>query len=98
MDQMFFSWLAAQPYSVEVAIGAIFVVILAPAVMGGMAALAGWSEHLIVEVLRLCGVLEPLEREKKILWRLLPKSAPRGLHPKAEEPARPSRHGSRAAG
>jgi len=37
MDHLFFSWLATQSYSVEVAIGTIFAVVIAPAVLVGMA-------------------------------------------------------------
>ena len=65
MDSLFFGWLAAQSYSIEVAVGAIFVVIIAPAVLAGMAALATWAERLIGELLRMSGLLSPLEREKK---------------------------------
>ncbi len=77
MDHVFFSWLAAQPYSVEVAISAVFVVVIAPVVLAGMAALASWLEQLAIEALRLSGLLDSLEREKLNLWQLRPKrSAP----------------------
>jgi hypothetical protein len=87
MDQVFFSWLAAQPYSIEVAVGALFVVIVAPAVLGGMAALATWGERLIGEGLRMSGLLNPLERGKNTAWRL--HKSPR--QPSTEETARPSK-------
>ena len=67
MDHLFFSWLATQSYSVEVAIGTIFVVIIAPAVLAGMASLATWAERPIGELLRMSGLLNPLERGKKNL-------------------------------
>ena len=97
MDQLFFSWLAAQPYSIEVAVGAIFVVIVAPAVLAGMAALATWAERLIGELVRFSGLLNPLEREKMNLWRL---QVPlRSHHLAADQAAAPRREqGSRAAG
>ena len=69
MDHLFFSWLATQSYSVEVAIGTIFVVIIAPAVLAGMASLATWAERPIGELLRMSGLLNPLKRGKKNLWR-----------------------------
>jgi hypothetical protein len=50
---MFFSWLAAQSYSIEVAIGVLFMVVIAPVVLAGMAALALWAERLVVELLRV---------------------------------------------
>src|SRR5215510_10112450 len=82
MDHLLFSWLATQPYSVEVAIGTIFVVIIAPAVLGGMAALGTWVERPIGELLRMSGLLNPLERGEKNLWRLhLKVSVPN--HPRA---------------
>ena len=67
MDHLFFSWLATQSYSVEVAIGTIFVVIIAPAVLAGMASLATWAERPIKELLRMSGLLNPLKRGKKNL-------------------------------
>ena len=97
MDHLFFSWLAGQPYSIEVAVGAMFVVIIAPAVLAGMAALATWAERLIGELVRISGLLNPLEREKMNLWRL---QAPLPSHRlAAEQSAAPRREqGSRAAG
>jgi len=77
MDSIFFSWLAAQPYSIEVAVGATFVVLVAPAVLAGIAVFATWAERPVTDVLRMSGLLDPLEREKKTLWRLLPR---RQLH------------------
>jgi hypothetical protein len=96
MDQVFFSWLAAQPYSIEVAVGALFVVIVAPAVLGGMAALATWGERLIGQGLRMSGLLNPLERGKKTLWRLN-KSRVQPRPTGAEETARTSEQHPRAA-
>jgi hypothetical protein len=97
MDHLFFSWLATQPYSIEVAVGAIFVVIIAPAVLAGMAALATWAERLIGELVRISGLLNPLEREKMNLWRL--QTPLRSHRLAAEQPAaQPREHGSRAAG
>ena len=99
MGHLFFSWLATQPDSVEVAIGAIFVVIIAPAVLGGMAALATWAERPIGELLRMSGLLNPLERGKKNLWRLHLQASGPSHHPGAEEPSgTPDEHGPRAAG
>ena len=72
MDHLFFSWLATQSYSVEVAIGTIFVVIIAPAVLAGMASLATWAERPIGELLRMSGLLNPLKRGNKNLWWLHP--------------------------
>ena len=98
MDSIFFSWLAAQPYSIEVAVGATFVVLVAPAVLAGIAVLATWAERPVTDLLRMSGLLDPLEREKKTLWRLLPR---RQLHKRdaAEEPsARPGEHSTRATG
>jgi len=92
MDQVFFSWLAAQPYSIEVAVGALFVVIVAPAVLGGMAALATWGERLIGEGLRMSGLLNPLERGKNTAWRL--HKSPRRTG--TEEAARPAKQRPRA--
>jgi len=43
---MFFSWLAAQSYFIEVAMGVLFMVVIAPVVLAGMAALASWAEQL----------------------------------------------------
>ena len=65
MDHLFFSWLATQSYSVEVAIGTIFVVIIAPAVLAGMASLATWAERPIVELLRMSGLLNPWSAERR---------------------------------
>jgi len=75
MDRVFFSWLAAQSYSVEVAFGALFVVVIAPAVLSGMAALATWAERYIGDLLQASGLLDSLEREKKTMWRLRPHTA-----------------------
>jgi len=99
MDQVFFSWLAAQPYSIEVAVGALFVVIVAPAVLGGMAALATWGERLIGEGLRMSGLLNPLERGKNTAWRLHKSPRPSSASPRhtsAEEAARPTEQRPRA--
>jgi hypothetical protein len=85
MDHLFFSWLATQSYSVEVAIGTIFVVIIAPAVLAGMASLATWAERPIGELLRMSGLLNPLERGRKNLWRLHPT---RHLAMRTREPVR----------
>jgi hypothetical protein len=81
MDGAFFSWLATQSYSIEVAIGAFFVVIIAPAVLAGIAVLATWVEQLTGDVLRMSGLLNPLERGRKNLWRL------QGSLPGQREPA-----------
>jgi len=91
MDKVFFSWLAAQPYSVEVAVGATFVVLIAPAVLAGMVVAATWVERLVGELLRVSGLLIPLERETKTLWRL---RAPRraGLRRADQEPLSHSQH------
>jgi len=67
---MFFSWLAAQSYSIEVAIGVLFMVVIAPVMLAGMAGLASWAEQPVVELLRMSGMFDLLEREKKTLWRL----------------------------
>ena len=98
MDRIFFSWLAAQPYSTEVAVGATFVVLIAPAVLAGIAALATWAERPVTELLRVSGLLNPLEREKKTMWRLRPTSPLHGRGPGEELPARPTEHSTRAAG
>jgi hypothetical protein len=92
MDQVFFSWLAAQPYSIEVAVGAVFVVLIAPAVLGGMAALATWAERLVGELLRVSGVLDALEREKKTLWRVGPLRVAHTHLPRVE--GQPTRQGT----
>ena len=92
MDRLFFSWLAAQPYSIEVAVGAIFVVIIAPAVLAGLAAAATWAERLIEELVRMSGLLNPLERGKMNLWRL------RSHRIAAEQHSPTHKPGSRTAG
>ena len=72
MDHLFFSWLATQSYSVEVAIGTIFVVIIAPAVLAGMAFardLGGTADRGTIAHER---AVESVERGKKNLWRLHP--------------------------
>jgi len=69
---MFFSWLAAQSYAIEVAIGVLFMVIMAPVVLAGMAALASSAERLVVELLRVNGMFDFMERDKKTLFRLRP--------------------------
>jgi hypothetical protein len=97
MDQVFFTWLAAQPYSVEVAIGAIFVVIIAPAVLAGMAAAATWAERLVGELLRVSGLLLPLEREKKMLWRPRTPRRTQDHHSPKEPRANGGRAGTRPA-
>src|SRR4051794_4715067 len=97
MDGVFFSWLATQPYSIEVAIGAMFVVIIAPVVLAGIAVVATWIEQLTGDLLRMSGLLTPLERGRKNLWRLQgPLSGRRGV---GREPAATSdKQRSRAAG
>src|SRR5690349_4939618 len=91
MDKVFFSWLAAQPYSVEVAVGATFVVLIAPAVLAGMVVAATWVERLVGELLRVSGLLIPLERETKTLWRLrAPRRAGQGRAD--QEPLSHSQH------
>jgi hypothetical protein len=97
MDQVFFTWLAAQPYSVEVALGAIFVVIVAPAVLAGMAAAATWAERLVGELLRVSGLLLPLEREKKMLWRPRTPRRTQDHHSPEEPRANGGRAGTRPA-
>jgi hypothetical protein len=97
MDQVFFTWLAAQPYSVEVAVGAIFVVIIAPAVLAGMVVAATWAERLIGELLRVSGLLLPLEREKKTLWRLRTPHRTQDHHSPEESRATRSQPGTRPA-
>jgi len=98
MDSIFFSWLAAQPYSIEVAVGATFVVLIAPAVLAGIAALVTWAERPVAELLRMSGLLDPLEREKKTLWRLLPRR-PLLRRDAADEPAaQGGEHSTRPAG
>jgi hypothetical protein len=95
MDKVFFSWLASQPYSVEVAVGAVFVVLIAPAVLGGMVVVAAWVERLVGRLLRMSGLLIPLERETKALWRL---RAPRPANPRRADLSHSQRPDTRAAG
>src|SRR3954451_18609279 len=97
MDTIFFSWLASQPYSIEVAVGATFVVLIAPVVLAGIAALATWAEGPLAELLRMTGLLDPLEREKKTLWRLLPRPQLRRRDAADEPSAQPGERGTRAA-
>jgi len=97
MDTIFFSWLAGQPYSIEVAVGASFVVLIAPAVLAGIAVFATWAEGPLAELLRMSGLFDPLEREKKTLWRLLPRRQLR-RGDAADEPVTQNEHSTRAAG
>ena len=71
-DHLFCSWRATQSYSVEVAIGTIFAVVIAPAVLVGMASLVTLAERPIGELLRMSGLLNPLKRGNKNLWWLHP--------------------------
>ena len=67
---MFFNWLAAQSYFVEEAIGAFFLVVIAPAVLVCLAAVASWAERPIVDLLRMSGLFDLLKREDENLWQL----------------------------
>jgi hypothetical protein len=98
MDSIFFSWLAAQPYWTEVAVGATFVVFIAPAVLAGFAGLAIGAERLIAELLRITGVLQPLEREKKTLWRLLPRRQGHPRNATSTPSVSSGEHSTRATG
>jgi hypothetical protein len=98
MDTIFFSWLAAQPYSIEVAVGASFVVLIAPAVLAGIAVFATWAEGPLADLLRMSGLLDPLEREKKTLWRLLPRRQLRRRDAADEPAAQNGEHSTRATG
>jgi hypothetical protein len=91
---MFFSWLAAQSYFIEVAMGVLFMVVIAPVVLAGMAALASWAEQLVSELLSMSGIFDVLEREKKTLWRLSPERLARKHQPISEGYCETSRVGA----
>jgi hypothetical protein len=66
---MFFSWLAAQSYSIEVAIGVLFMVVIAPVMLAGMAGLASWAEQAVGELLQMSGMFD-LSTKRPAQWRV----------------------------